>query len=142
MEGSEDEAEGLDEMLPGGLCHYDGPEADLPVGGYSKLPGWGPEKAARRWLVASPETELGYIEKKTRELSPDDFIIGVELHEGILGIYAETYGPKFYLIRGANGGPLMTRQEWQQQFGTDGLALVAIRNKRQELAGKRKIISI
>ena len=142
IEGADDEPGRYDEMQPGGICHYDGPEADLPLGGYAKFPGWGPEKAAQKWLVADPETDLGYSEKKTRELSPDDFIIGVELHEGLLRMYAETYGPKFYLIREANGGPLMTRAEWYKRFGTDGMALVAIRNKRQELAGERRIISI
>ena len=135
-------ADESDEMLPGGICHYDGPEADLPLGGYSKIPGWGPERAARKWLVASLETDLGYIEKKTTELPQDDIIVGVELNQGLLAALVNTYGPRFYLIKEANGGPLMTRQEWRQLFGTDGMALVAIRNMRQILEGKRKMVRL
>lgn len=135
VEGSEDQPGGYDEMLPGGICHYDGPEADLPLGGYTKVPGWGPEKAAKKWIVADPEADLGYSEKKTKELSPDDIIIGVELNQALLEQLIKTYGPKFYLIREANGGPFLSLAEWQTHFGTDGFGLVAIRNMRQILAG-------
>jgi len=124
---------GYDEMLPGVICHYDGPGSDLPLGGYSYFPGWGPERAAKRWLVADPETEAGTRQKKTSELGPDDIIIGVELHPGVISAMVATYGPGFYQIREANGGPLLTAAQWKEQFGTDGMALVAIRNMRKLL---------
>lgn len=124
---------GYDEMLPGGICHYSGPGSDLPVGGYSHIPGWGPERAAKRWIVADPETEEGTRQKKTSELAADDIIIGVELHPGVISAMIETYGPGFYKLREANGGPLLTAGQWREQFGTDGLALVAIRNMRKIL---------
>ena len=124
---------GYDEMLPGGICHYSGPGSDLPVGGYSHIPGWGPERAAKCWLIADPETDEGTRQKKTSELAADDIIIGVELHPGVISAMTETYGPGFYKIREANGGPLLTAAQWREQFGTDGLALVAIRNMRKSL---------
>lgn len=124
---------GYDEMLPGGICHYSGPGSDLPVGGYSHIPGWGPERAAKCWLIADPETDEGTRQKKTSELAADDIIIGVELHPGVISAMIETYGPGFYKLREANGGPLLTAGQWREQFGTDGLALVAIRNMRKIL---------
>jgi hypothetical protein len=124
---------GYDEMQPGGICHYSGPGSDLPLGGYSYIPGWGPERAAKRWLVADQETESGTRQKKTSELGPDDIIIGVELHPGVISAMVATYGPGFYQIREANGGPLLTAAQWKEQFGTDGMALVAIRNMRKLL---------
>ena len=124
---------GYDEMLPGGICHYSGPGSDLPVGGYSHIPGWGPERAAKCWLIADPETEEGTRQKKTSALAADDIIIGVELHPGVISAMIETYGPGFYKLREANGGPLLTAGQWREQFGTDGLALVAIRNMRKIL---------
>lgn len=136
------EVEGYDESQPGGICHYDGPEAALPVGGYSYMSGWGPELAAKLWIVASAEAESGMAEKRTKDLSTTDFIIGVELNTALLAEISKTYGPKFYLLREANGGPLMTATEWTSQFGTDGLALVAIRNMRQRLAGKRGMVNL
>ena len=124
---------GYDEMLPGGICHYDGPGSDLPLGGYSYFPGWGPERAAKRWLVVDLDTEEGTRQKKTSELAADDIIVGVELHPGLISALIETYGPGFYKIREANGGPLLTAAQWRAQFGTDGRALVAIRNMRSIL---------
>lgn len=134
-DGSEDSPGGYEETLPGGICHYDGPESILPLGGYSNVPGWGPEKAARRWEVDAPETDEGKVYKATNDLLPTDFITGVELNQNTLRGHS-------YLIREANGGPLMTPSQWTAQFGTDGMGLVAIRNMRQILAGKRKMIHI
>ena len=135
LEGSEGEPGGYDEMLPGGICHYDGPEANLPLGGYTNVPGWGPEKAARRWEVDAPDTDGGKIYKATKDLLPTDFITGVELNQNTLRGHS-------YLIREANGSQLMTPDQWFKQFGTDGMGLVAIRNMRQILAGKKKMIHI
>lgn len=122
-------------LTSGGICHYDGPEANLPLGGYTNVPGWGPEKAAKRWEVDASETDGGKAYKKTSELLPTDFITGVELNRNTLRGHS-------YLIREANGGPLMTPSQWKTRFGTDGVGLVAIRNMRQILAGKRKMINV
>ena len=118
-----------------GLCDYSGPGADLPVGGYSKIPGWFPEKIAKTWTVEAPETDEGFAEKKTSELKAEDIIIGVTLNPNTLAKIVEMYGRDFYQIREANGTALMTLDQWQAQFGSNGLGLVAIRNMRRKLNG-------
>jgi len=123
------------DWLGGGLCEYTGMEADLPLGGQGKIPLWGPEKVARRWLVTAPDTDEGTVLKLSKELTKEDIIIGVELNPKTLAAMANTYGPKFYMIRGANAGAWMTPAQWFSAKKTDGLALVAIRNKRRELIG-------
>ena len=45
--GAADELGGYDEMKEGGLCHYSGPEADIPLGlAWTDVPNWGPHMAA------------------------------------------------------------------------------------------------
>jgi len=118
-----------------GICHFSGPEADLPVGGHSKIPNWYPEKVARSWVVMDAESEEGIKEKKTAELTPEDIIIGVRLNPKTLAAILATYGPKFYLIREANGDAWMTLDQWQARFKTNGLGLVAMRGMRRKLSG-------
>lgn len=125
------------DWLDDGLCNYDGPEADLPLGGHSRVPGWYPEKAAKVWIVADPESEEGVIEKKTKDLKKDDIIIGVVMNVKTLEAIAKTYGPNFYLIKKANAGKWLTPAEWAAEFpnNPNGLGLVAIRNMRRKLQG-------
>ena len=118
-----------------GICTYDGPEAELPLGGHSKIPGWYPEKVARSWIVMDAESEEGIREKKTAELSKDDIIVGVNLNPRTLAAILRTYGPKFYLIQSANGGPWLTPDQWREAHGTNGLGLVALRNMRRKISG-------
>jgi hypothetical protein len=123
--------------LETGLCTYDGPEADLPLGGYSKIPGWYPEKVALRWTVMDAENEeTGTAEKKTKELTSDDIILGVTLNTKTLAAIEKTYGSNFYLVKAANAGPWLTPEQWfSAHEGTNGLGLVAIRNMRRKLSG-------
>lgn len=118
----------------GGLCDYHGPGSDLPAGGNGKIPGWGPEKAAYRWAIMDAEEEAGYSLKKAAELKKDDFIIGVMLNKNVLTRLLETYTENFYQIRDANN-VWLSPAEWMAKYKTDGLGLVAIRNKRLELQG-------
>lgn len=118
-----------------GICDYNGPGADLPVGGYSKIPGWAPEKVAQRWIVLDADIDEGFVEKKTSELDKEDIIIGVRLNANSLAKIADMYGRDFYQIREANGMALMTLDQWHERFGSNGLGLVAIRNMRQHLNG-------
>ncbi len=118
-----------------GICTYTGPGADLPVGGYSKIPGWYPEKIAKSWTVLDAESEEGIKEKKTSELTKDDIIIGVTLNPKTLAAIVKTYGKDFYKIREANGTEFMTLDEWQERYGSNGLGLVAIRNMQKKLSG-------
>lgn len=126
------------------LCIYKGTGSDLPVGGYSAIPKWGPEKLAKRWIVEDTKCDAGIIEKRTPELTAEDIIIGVELNQNLIKYLIESspYGKNFYMIREANGTELMNMEEWKTKFGTDGLSLVAIRNIRQILSNKRQITDI
>ncbi len=120
-----------------GICNYEGPEADLPMGGHSRIPDWYPEKVAKSWLVMDAESDEGVVEKKTKELMKGDIIIGVTLNEKTIAAIAKSYGPNFYLIKGANAGSWMTPEQWAQAHPDmpNGLGLVAIRNMRRKLGG-------
>ena len=116
-----------------GLCHYSGPGHDLPLGGYTKIPGFKPESMAQTWLVATGD---GLTAKKTKDLTTSDVIVGVVMNPESIAAIIATYGEDFYQIREANGGPLLTLSQWQKMFGTNGLGLVAIRNMRLKLQGQ------
>jgi hypothetical protein len=118
-----------------GICTYTGPGADLPTGGYSKIPGWFPEKIVMSWTVVDSTSEVGDIaEKKSKDLLKDDIIIGMTMNPTTIKAIVATYGKDFYLITDANDNQ-MTLDDWQAQYGTNGLGLVAIRNMRLKLSG-------
>jgi len=118
-----------------GICTYTGPGADLPAGGYSKIPGWYPEKIAKSWTVIDVNSDEGDVaEKKTKELVKGDLIIGVTLNPKTLAAIASSYGRDFYKIKDANDVE-MTLDEWQAKYESNGLGLVAIRNMRRKING-------
>lgn len=125
------------DWLGNGICTYNGPEASLPLGGHSKIPGWYPEKVAKSWNVMDAESEEGVREKKAAELLKDDIIIGVTLNVKTLAAIAKSYGENFYLIKAANAGAWLTPKQWASQYpeNPNGLALVAMRNMRRKLGG-------
>lgn len=112
-----------------GLCEYTGPGHDLPVGGFCKIPNWSPEKIVALWMTADG------IEKTTAALAKDDVIIGATFNQKALEAIVSTYGKDFFQLREANGGPMLTLDQWQTKYGTNGLGLVAIRNMRMTLQG-------
>lgn len=118
-----------------GLCRYDGPASELPLGGYTKISNWKPELLVRTWTVLDVDSEEGYVEKKTSELKKTDIIIGLTMNVKSLEKIVEIYGKDFYQIRDANGGPLMTLDKWQAKYNSNGLGLVAIRNQLYKLHG-------
>ena len=99
------------------------------------IPNWGPEKLAKSWTVLDAESDEGFVEKKTSELMADDIIIGVTMNTKSIEMIVAMYGRGFYQIREANGSALMTLDQWQEKFGTNGLGLAAIRNIRRKLSG-------
>lgn len=109
---------------------WDGKEASLPVGGQLPVPGLTPEKLVKRWEVLDAESDEGSRFVKAAELKPTDIIIGAEMNKKSLERLYNTYGPGFVTIKRATGGPGITWEQWFKEFGTDGLALWAIRNKR------------
>lgn len=108
---------------------WDGDEAKLPLGGKLPVPGLTPDKLVKRWEVLDAEAEEGSRKVKAAEIKPDDIIIGAEMNKAALGRLAASYGPDCIKIKKADG-PLVTWTQWQQEFGTDGLALWAIRDRR------------
>lgn len=125
--------EEMDWLSADGICHFSGPEAFLPVGGYTNVPGWGPEKAAYLWEVDDPDNmETGKALKKTKDVTLGDFITGVKLNE-------KTLKGHIYKIRDANGGSLRNPIRNKKK---DELALVAIRNMRRILRGTRAMIDL
>lgn len=120
-----------------GICTYIGPEADLPLGGHSKIPGWYPEKVAKSWVVMDAESEEGVATRKTSDLKQDDIIIGVNLNPKTLAAIYSSYGPAFYKIKAANAGDWLTPDEWAKAHPDtpNGLGLVAMRNMRMKLSG-------
>ena len=122
----------------GDLCHYTGDGSDLPEGGRCKIVKagrpWGPELRATQGLVEAAESDEGTKEKKSEELTADDVIIGVALNPNTIAAEIATWGLGFFMIRDANGLE-MTLDEWKAKYGTNGLGLVAIRNKRKEMMG-------
>lgn len=132
------------------LCEYKGPGSDLPRGGYSALPNWGPEKLAKSWTILDAESEAGIAELTTKQLKmqyeddPSLTILGVTLNANSLNyiIDKSPYKENFFKISDANGGPLMNLDEWYNKYHSNGLALVAIRNMRQILKGDRKVVDI
>jgi hypothetical protein len=118
-----------------GICDYTGPGSDLPVGGYCKIPGWYPEMMAKAWTVLDAESEEGVKYKMTKELKPTDIIIGVTFNPKSVEAIAGQYGKDFFKVTGANGGALMTLDEWEAKFDTNAMGLVAIRNMRKKLSG-------
>jgi hypothetical protein len=118
-----------------GLCYYSGPASDLPLGGYTKLSFWRPENAVKVWIVLDAESEKGFVEKKTSELKKEDIIMGCTMNAASIEKIVEMFGRDFYQIRDANGGPLMTLDQWQEKYHSNGLGLVAIRNIIYKLRG-------
>jgi hypothetical protein len=127
--------ENMPENWLDGVCNYTGPGADLPVGGYSKIPNWYPEKIVKSWTVIDSASDEGDIaEKKGKELLPGDIIIGATMNVVTLKAIVGSYGADFYQIKDANGNS-MTLDQWQAKYGSNGLGLVAIRNMRKKISG-------
>lgn len=129
-----------EDYLKSNLCEYTGPASDLPTGGYYKPVStdgkpWGPERLAFRWKVSAPEEEAGILFVRTSELTAAMDIIGVVLNRNLIQEIVNTYTDNFMQIADANGTKFMSPAAWKENYGTDGVALVAIRNKRFEFAG-------
>jgi hypothetical protein len=120
-----------------GICNYTGPGYDLPLGGYSKIPNWQPINIVKRWKVLDAESDEGFAWKKSAEMTSADILVGCEQNANSIKAIVDTYGEDFYQITDANGIHL-TLNEWQAKYHSNGLGLVALRQERDKLAGKRQ----
>ena len=105
------------------------------MGGFTKVPGWAPEMVVRTWTVIDAEADEGFSEKKTSELKAEDVIICSNMNTKSIEKLVTIYGKDFYQVRNANGGPLMTLDDWQKKYHTNALGLIALRNITQKLRG-------
>ena len=109
---------------------WDGQEASLPAGGNVTVPGLQFRKLVYRVEVLDAEVEEGSRFIPQSELSPDDVIIGAKLNENSIKRIEANYGPDWIRIADPNGGRQVNRMQWREKHGTDGLALLAIRDLR------------
>lgn len=114
---------------------WDGEEKSLPVGEQTRIPDFQAADLVRRWKILDVEEDEGYREVKRGELTPKDKIIGAVINEKAVAAVAVTYGPRFFVARVAGGDKMMDRGEWREAFGSDVLALQALKQIRQQISG-------
>lgn len=123
--------EEIEEWLP--CVPWTGEEKDLPRGGYSKVPKLLPESLVNRWEVLDAEAEDGSRLVKKADLKPGDLIIGAKMNQKSIERLEANYGPRFMVLAEADAQmetAMLTREAWREKYGTDGLALWALRNVR------------
>lgn len=130
MSNEQDVGEDWLECIP-----WNGDEKTLPSGYESRVPGLKPSQLVRAYKVLDVESDEGYKLVKPSELKPDMVILGAKLHEGVIKNIMQSYGERAILIQEPSGGKKLTRWEWRDKFGTDGLELLAIRDARMKLTG-------
>lgn len=110
---------------------WDGDEKSLPLGGEIRAAGLTPERLVYRWIVADPESEEGSrLIPPSAQIGSSDVIIGAVMNEKLIATLVSMYGERFALITDPSTGKKLTRREWYEKYGTDGLALLAVRNKK------------
>lgn len=109
---------------------WTGMEKDLPVGYTTKVPGLNIIKFIKSVEILDGESEEGSRFIKMAERKEGDIIIGVKLNEKSIERVVANYGPSWIVLKHANGGKSYNRLAWRDKYGTDGLALLAIRNLR------------
>ncbi len=115
------------EWLP--CLPWSGQEADLPAGGTYKVPGLTAIKFVKEWEVLDAESEEGSIYVKSKDLKDTDLIIGAVMNEKSINRVVNTYGPNFVTLKDAHGNS-KTLMQWYDEHHTDGMELLAIREKR------------
>ncbi len=109
---------------------WDGHEKSLPLGYIIQIPNLNPVELVSRWEVLDAESDEGSRLVKAKELKPNDVIIGAKMNEISIKKIEANYGPDWLIIKGASEGNSFNRIAWRDAFKTDGLILLAIREKR------------
>lgn len=109
---------------------WDGDERTLPLGGEIRVPGITIDKLVKMWAVIDPESDEGVKNVRPSQLGRDDVVIGAIMNESLITRIAGIYGERFVLIIDPATKQKLTRREWYEKHGTDGLALWAVRNAR------------
>ena len=116
---------------------WDGSEKSLPAGGIMKVPYLKPEDLVKSCVVIDAESEEGMQTlSATTALQLGRTIINVILNEKLIAEIERRYGERFALMIDPKTQEKLTRREWYQRHGTDGLALWALRNLRDKKRAK------
>ena len=81
------------------------------------------------------DSDQGWKLVKTAGLTANSIIIGVILNQNLIKEVVAQYKVNFFKIKEPDGAALMILSHWEAKSGTDGLAPVALINKRMELQG-------
>ena len=122
----------LEECVP-----WDGIEGKLPTGALMP-PKVDVLKLIKSWRVLDAESDAGFRETKTKELTPDDAIIGATANLNSIKAILATYGSdafRFMTATGQKVGP----EAWAQRFGTNPFEVLAIMRKNSGASGTFKI---
>lgn len=104
--------EGEDEGDWCGCLPWDGEEKSLPNNGQIRCPGM---------------SILDFVKDAVRAPSTNA-VIKVAINEDVYNTVVETYGERGVVLAEADSGNFLTRKEWKDKYGTDGLALWAIKS--------------
>lgn len=116
---------------------WDGSEASLPAGGIMTIPLLKPEDLVKSCVVIDAECEDGMqTVSATTALQLGRTIVNVILNEKLIAEIERRYGKRFALMIDPKTQEKLTRREWHQRHGTDGLALWALRNLRDKKRAK------
>jgi hypothetical protein len=96
-----------DEEIDWNACPaWDGEEKSLPAGGQ----------------IRAGTAKISTLLKEYIK-APDGAVIGAVVNEDVYNQLVETFGERAIVLTDPSNGNLLTRREWKEQFGTDGLKL-------------------
>jgi hypothetical protein len=98
---------------------WDGEEKSLPVGGQIRAPGVVIQDLVKT-VIKAPKSGA---------------VIAIEIDEEVYNTIVKTYGERGIIITESDSGNQITRKEWKDKYGTDGLALWAIKALYLETTG-------
>jgi hypothetical protein len=112
---------------------WDGDERSLPLGGRIAVPGVHVTAFVKRYIVLRND-EMITVGKK--DLQKGDVVIDAVMDDELYNSITRIYGERAVTIAKSESVEKgITRKEWKEQYGTDGLKLWAIRNARLSQSG-------
>ena len=127
-----DKAEWLEECVP-----WNGKESSLPTGALMP-PAIDVFKLIKSWTILDAESDEGFRVVRTRELQPEDTIIGAEANNGSIRAILKTYGADAFRFTDTQGTQL-SPEAWASRMHTNPFALLAVTRKLMGPRGAFKI---
>lgn len=106
-----------------GCIPFEGPEARLPSGVYI-VAGGDILDLICGLVVNKPGPGIEIVPWDASKTIPE-FVIGIQIDQEAVDYIQTVNGGRGILLRTANAGPWRTLVEWEAEFGTNGLALIA-----------------